>query len=58
MFVQLSADQIGQLYELFQATKEVFVSEEERLQREKEGQQENSDGIPKSEVLPDLSQKQ
>ncbi|GAA5962254.1 hypothetical protein JCM3765_004719 [Sporobolomyces pararoseus] len=49
----LSADQIGQLYELFQATKEVFMSEEEKKKlMEERGQTE--EGIPTGEVVPDL----
>ncbi|GAA5889985.1 hypothetical protein JCM16303_003201 [Sporobolomyces ruberrimus] len=49
----LSADQIGQLYELFQATKEVYMTEEERKQMlEEKGEVE--EGIPTGEIVPDL----
>ncbi|GAA5830371.1 hypothetical protein JCM3766R1_002696 [Sporobolomyces carnicolor] len=52
----LSADQIGQLYELFQATKEVFLTEEEKLEQlEQNGQTER--GIPTGQILPDLAKK-
>ncbi|GAA5908599.1 Sdh7p [Sporobolomyces salmoneus] len=49
----LSAEQIGQLYELFQATKEVYMTEEERKRMlEEKGQ--TQEGIPTGEVVPDL----
>ncbi|CEQ41108.1 SPOSA6832_02805 [Sporobolomyces salmonicolor] len=50
----LSADQIGQLYELFQATKDVYLSEEEfKAKLEAAGQ--TQEGIPAGQVLPDLA---
>ncbi|BGP20422.1 hypothetical protein JCM10213_001569 [Rhodosporidiobolus nylandii] len=50
---QLSADQIGQLYELYGATKDVFLSPEEaKAKLEAEGLVE--EGIPAGETLPDL----
>ncbi|GAA5938054.1 Sdh7p [Sporobolomyces koalae] len=49
----LSADQIGQLYELFQATKEVFMTEEEKQQLLEE-QGKTEPGIPTGQVVPDL----
>ncbi|BGP43817.1 hypothetical protein JCM10450v2_008015 [Rhodotorula kratochvilovae] len=51
----LSADQIGQLYELFNATKEVYLSPEELAAKlEAEGNVE--EGIPAGQVLPDLGE--
>lgn len=51
--MQLSADQIGQLYELLQATKEVYLSPEEiAAKASTEGSP--VEGVPKGEVLPDL----
>ncbi|GAA6019330.1 hypothetical protein JCM11491_000897 [Sporobolomyces phaffii] len=52
----LSADQIGQLYELFQATKEVYLTEDER-KRLLEERGETEPGIPTGEVVPDLAKK-
>lgn len=54
---QLSADQIGQLYELMQASKNVWMTQEEldaELQRRAE--EEDADGIPSGERLPDLAE--
>ncbi|KAL8290236.1 hypothetical protein RQP46_003175 [Phenoliferia psychrophenolica] len=47
LFEKLSSEQIGQLYELMQATKEVW--DDPALTKESEG------GIPAGEVLPDLA---
>ncbi|GAA6062264.1 hypothetical protein JCM10212_000924 [Sporobolomyces blumeae] len=52
----LSADQIGQLYELFQATKDVYLSDEE-LKAKLEAEERTEEGIPAGEVLPDLGVK-
>ncbi|SCV74766.1 BQ2448_7795 [Microbotryum intermedium] len=53
LFERLSADQLGQLYELMQATKEVYMSPEEIAA--KHGS--SSEGIPDGQVLPDLGKK-
>lgn len=51
--LKLSADQIGQLYELLQATKDVYLSPEEVAAKASiEGS--SQEGVPKGEVLPDL----
>ncbi|KAM0746350.1 ACN9-domain-containing protein [Meredithblackwellia eburnea MCA 4105] len=47
---KLSAEQIGQLYELLQATKEIWKEPSTEGKEEEE-----VGGIPKSQVLPDLS---
>ncbi|GAA5871833.1 hypothetical protein JCM1840_004014 [Sporobolomyces johnsonii] len=50
----LSADQLGQLYELFQATKDVYLSDEE-LKAKLEAEGRTQEGIPAGEILPDLA---
>lgn len=52
---QLSADQIGQLYELFSATKDVYLSPEE-LEQKLAAEGHGQEGIPAGSVLPDLGQ--
>ncbi|GAA6055721.1 hypothetical protein JCM3770_001036 [Rhodotorula araucariae] len=51
----LSADQIGQLYELFNATKEVYLTPEE-LAAKLEAEGNVKEGIPAGQVLPDLGE--
>ncbi|GAA5927236.1 hypothetical protein JCM3775_002488 [Rhodotorula graminis] len=51
----LSADQIGQLYELFSATKDVYLSPEE-LEQKLAAEGHGQEGIPAGSVLPDLGQ--
>lgn len=50
---QLSADQIGQLYELFQASQDVWLSPEE-LEAKLKAEGKTEEGIPAGQVLPDL----
>lgn len=50
---QLSADQIGQLYELFQASKDVWLSPEE-LEAKLAAEGKTEEGIPAGQVLPNL----
>ncbi|ORY83003.1 hypothetical protein BCR35DRAFT_303676 [Leucosporidium creatinivorum] len=54
LFEKLSADQIGQLYELLQATKEVYLSPEE-IAAKASAEGSPVEGVPKGEVLPDLA---
>ncbi|BGP58432.1 hypothetical protein JCM8202_004257 [Rhodotorula sphaerocarpa] len=49
----LSADQIGQLYELFQASQDVWLSPEE-LEAKLKAEGKTEEGIPAGQVLPDL----
>ncbi|GJN94138.1 hypothetical protein Rhopal_007212-T1 [Rhodotorula paludigena] len=49
----LSADQIGQLYELFQASKDVWLSPEE-LEAKLAAEGKTEEGIPAGQVLPNL----
>ena len=58
---QLSADQLGQLYELLQATKQIYEDPAviaERELAEAAGVETEGDGIPKGQVLPDLAKKE
>jgi hypothetical protein len=50
---QLSADQIGQLYELFQASQDVWLTPEE-LEAKLKAEGRTEEGIPAGQVLPDL----
>ncbi|POY74987.1 hypothetical protein BMF94_1963 [Rhodotorula taiwanensis] len=49
----LSADQIGQLYELFQASQDVWLTPEE-LEAKLKAEGRTEEGIPAGHVLPDL----
>ncbi|GAA5875248.1 hypothetical protein JCM3774_004183 [Rhodotorula dairenensis] len=49
----LSADQIGQLYELFQASQDVWLTPEE-LEAKLKAEGSTEQGIPAGQVLPDL----
>ncbi|BGP27956.1 hypothetical protein JCM10295v2_006943 [Rhodotorula toruloides] len=49
----LSADQIGQLYELFQASQDVWLSPEE-LEAKLAAEGKTEEGIPAGKVVPDL----
>ncbi|KWU45180.1 ACN9-domain-containing protein [Rhodotorula sp. JG-1b] len=49
----LSADQIGQLYELFQASQDVWLTPEE-LEAKLKAEGRTEEGIPAGQVLPDL----
>lgn len=51
---QLSADQIGQLYELMQATKDIYLTPEE-LAAKQAADGTAQEGVPAGEVLPDLA---
>ncbi|KAK4054044.1 hypothetical protein OIO90_003689 [Microbotryomycetes sp. JL221] len=52
---QLSADQLGQLYELMQATRDIYMTPEEIAERDKAQGKSQQPGIPAGQVLPDLA---
>ncbi|KDE04706.1 hypothetical protein MVLG_04845 [Microbotryum lychnidis-dioicae p1A1 Lamole] len=60
LFERLSADQLGQLYELMQATKEVYMTPEEiaaAQDRSSSASSQTEQGIPSGEVVPDVGKK-
>ncbi|KAM0789903.1 hypothetical protein ACM66B_006745 [Microbotryomycetes sp. NB124-2] len=53
---QLSADQLGQLYELMQATKDIYLTPEELAERDKAQGRSQETGLPDGErEIPDLA---